>query len=84
MSNNGVVKFAGGTFRVLGLIGGLIFAIGVPFVVLKYGQILGQAFSITIVIGAVIIGGIVILTTIFFGLVMPSSVGGNFVDKKDK
>ncbi len=84
MSNNGVVKFAGGTFRVLGLIGGLIFAIGVPFVVLKYGQILGQAFSITIVIGSVIIGGLTCLTTIFFGLVMPSSVGGNIVDKKNK
>jgi len=65
--NSGLASFAG-------VLGGALFAIGVPLVILNYGQMLGQATETIIVAGSVIGGGFIILVSAFFGLVMPTRV----------
>jgi len=74
-NRNQNVQFAnnpGASFA--GTIGGSIIAVGVPWVVLVYGQSLGHTVQTWTVIGSIILGGFIILISAFFGLVMPSQV----------
>ncbi|TAL32701.1 MAG: hypothetical protein EPN93_15455 [Spirochaetes bacterium] len=64
----------GGATSVAGIIGGVVFATGVPFVILNFGGVLSPAMVTGIVIGSIAIGGLVVLTSAFFGLVMPSNI----------
>jgi hypothetical protein len=70
----GISFGGGGATSVAGIIGGVIFATGVPFVILKFGEVLSPAMVTGIVIGSIAIGGLVALTSAFFGLVMPSNI----------
>jgi len=69
-----VVRFGNGLGSIPGIIGGIILATVPPFVLLKYGQILGESNLTFLVKGSIIAGGIIILVSAFFGLVMPSHV----------
>jgi hypothetical protein len=69
------VLFGGGTaIAVVGILGGVGIALGFPWIVLAYGQALGPKYLMVFVIAALITGGLVALTSAFFGLVMPRSV----------
>lgn len=70
---------------IAGVIGGVAFAVFVPWVLLSHGQILGATILTTLVMIAVIGGGVIALTAAFFSLVMPSSVSHeNNWDKWEK
>jgi hypothetical protein len=64
----------GGVTSVAGVLGGVAFAIGVPYIVLNFGQVLSPAMVTGVVIGALVIGGLVCLVSAFFGLVMPTHI----------
>lgn len=85
------VRFGGHAVPgIAGVIGGVAFAVLVPWVLLSHGQILGTTVLTTLVMIAVIGGGVIALTAAFFSLVMPSSVNHEnnwdkwekYVDKK--
>jgi len=76
------ISFGNGIAAAAGVMGGILFATGVPYVILVYGQILGDIMIRVIVAGAVIGGGVIILTSAFFGLVMPNNLQGNWQDHK--
>ena len=60
---------------VSGVFGGVLMAMGVPWIVLAFGQTLGHGVLTTLCILAIVLGGTVSLTAAFFGLVMPSQIG---------
>ena len=71
------VQFANSScIAVTGIIGGVVLALGFPWMILAYGQALGPKLTVTFVIAGLVVGGLVTLTSAFFGLVMPRSVGG--------
>lgn len=80
------VRFGGHAVPgIAGVLGGVLFAVAVPWVLLMHGQILGTTILTTLVMIAVIGGGVIALTATFFSLVMPSSVNHeNNWDKWDK
>jgi apolipoprotein N-acyltransferase len=74
-NNETGVKFGSHTIAgVAGVLGGVAFAIGVPWVLLAHGQILGATVLTWLVSGAIAGGCLISLTAAFFSLVMPSSV----------
>ncbi len=71
------VSFGGGNMiAVTGIIGGVVLALGFPWIVLAYGQALGATLLVIFVLSGLGLGGLVALTSAFFGLVMPRQVGG--------
>ena len=60
----------------LGVIGGAMVTVGLPWIILAYGQHLHVAIQTTVIILSLLIGGVTVLVAAFFGAVMPSSVGG--------
>ncbi len=71
------VSFGGGSaIAVTGIIGGVVLALGFPLVVLAFGQSLGSTLLVVFVISGLVVGGLIALTSAFFGLVMPREVGG--------
>lgn len=64
---------------VLGILGGVIVAAGLPTMVLLYGQNMGVAAQLTVIILALLIGGALAGVSAFFAIVIPSSVGGKKV-----
>jgi len=66
----------GSTIAVTGIIGGVALALGFPLVVLAFGQSLGSTLLVVFVISGLVVGGLIALTSAFFGLVMPRQVGG--------
>lgn len=78
------VRFGGGgAASVAGVIAGVCIAIGVPLVLLNFGQLLPQSVLTGLVIAGVSIGGLVSLVSAFFGIVMPMSVSGKWHDQSD-
>jgi hypothetical protein len=70
-----IVEFARGhTLAMGGLIAGVLIALLVPLIVLKYGERLTDKMQLTVIILAVSLGGAVALTAAFFGTVMPTAV----------
>jgi hypothetical protein len=72
-----VVRFSTTGAAVAGALAGVAIAIGVPWVILAFGQVLGAHTQLILVWVGVIMGGLISLTSAFFGLVMPSQVGHN-------
>lgn len=68
------VRFAGPRLAVVGVLAGVAIALGLPWIVLTYGQALGPGVLTLIIIAALVIGGLIALTAAFFGAVMPSVV----------
>jgi VIT1/CCC1 family predicted Fe2+/Mn2+ transporter len=65
-----------GVVSAAGALSGLGIAVGVPMVVLPFTAAMGQAAVAAIIITALIMGFIVCLISVVFGLVMPRRVGG--------
>lgn len=77
-NNQNVVSFGKSSIvSVAGIIGGTVLAICIPWIVLTHGDVLGQKVNTILVIGSILIGGLVMLTSAFFGLVMPNKVEGH-------
>ena len=71
-----VVFGQGSEIAVTGIIGGVVLALGFPWIVLAYRQPLGATLVVVFVLSGLILGGLVALTSAFFGLVIPRQVGG--------
>lgn len=75
----GDVQFGGGHgIAVTGILGGVVIALGLPWILLAYGQVLGTTLVTILVCGALVIGGGVSIVSAFFGLVMPKVVRGHW------
>src|SRR5262249_40848599 len=68
------LTFGGGGAAAFGALIGFAFAVGVPWVVLVHGQVLGEHAQRLITIGAVCVGGLVTLACAILGVVMPKSI----------
>ncbi len=66
----------GNHIAVTGIVGGVVLALGFSWIVLAYGQALGSTLLVIFVLSGLIAGGLVALTSAFFGLVMPRQVDG--------
>jgi hypothetical protein len=78
--NVGIHFGGGGIASVAGIAGGAAIAVFVPWVILSYGQVLGQASQTTLVLVGVGGGIIISFCSAFFGLVMPTSVNNQWGD----
>jgi hypothetical protein len=59
----------------LGIVGGLLVAVAVPYFTLVYGASLGAGLQATIIILALLLGFILAAVSTFFGIVIPAKVG---------
>jgi len=75
MSDESGVRFGGKIIALFGMLAGMVIALGLPFMILVYGSALGVGVETTIIIIAVLVGGLISLTAAFFGLVMPNKIG---------
>jgi len=69
-------RSGGNTIAVAGVLGGACIALGLPLIVLVYGQSLGSTLLTIFVITALLIGGTVALASAVLGLVIPQQVNG--------
>ncbi len=87
MDESAVQFSKGGTGKGLisatGALAGLGIAVGTPWVLLEFGQSLGPHVLTVLVVVALAAGGLVSLTAVFFGLVIPEHVGGHWIDPKN-
>ena len=67
---------SGGAVAVTGIIGGVVVAVGFPWIVLANGQSLGPTLITIFVLTGLLFGGLVALVAAFFGLVIPQQVNG--------
>jgi len=74
MGKNNNVSFGNKSASVSGVLGGVAVALGVPWIILNYGQVLAQNVQTWLVIGSVVLGGFIVLVSAFFGLVLPTQV----------
>jgi hypothetical protein len=74
MQDEDVVQFGGKGVAWAGILGGVAIALGLPLVVLLYGQFLGPVVVAILTIVALIMGGAVALVAAFFGAVIPAKV----------
>lgn len=71
------VVFGGGSvIAVAGVIGGILLALGFPWIVLAYGQALGSTLMVIFVVLGLLLGAVVALASAVLGLVIPREVGG--------
>ncbi len=61
-----------------GIVGGVLIALGLPWLLLAYGQSLGTVVVTILLFGALFTGGLVAVVSTFFGLVMPKVVRGHW------
>lgn len=73
---------AKGLISAAGALAGLGIAVGGPWVMLDFGQLLGPHVLTVLVCVALGSGALVSLTAVFFGLVIPEHVGGAMMDPK--
>lgn len=71
------VRFSGAKTSLFGVAAGTLIALGVPYLVLVYGQFLGPGVVTLVLLGALIVGGGIALVAAFFGAVMPVVVRDN-------
>lgn len=64
---------AGGV-AVAGILGGVVFGLGAAYIALAHGEVLGPKIQTVMVIVGLSLGGLVALTSAFFGLVIPRHV----------
>jgi hypothetical protein len=70
-----IVRFSSAA-SIFGSLAGVAMAIGVPWVILVHGQSLGTPTQVTFLWVGIVSGAVISATSAFFGLVMPSQVGG--------
>lgn len=68
------IRFGGGRLALIGVVAGVIIALGLPWLVLVYGQHLGATVLTIIIIASLLMGGLIALVAAFFGAVIPTVV----------
>jgi hypothetical protein len=63
-----------GCVAVAGILGGVVLGLGASYLALAYGAVLGPKIQTVMVIVGLGLGGLVALTSAFFGLVVPKHV----------
>lgn len=63
-----------GCVAVAGILGGVVLGLGASYLALAYGAVLGPKIQTVMVIVGLGLGGLVALTSAFFGLVIPRHV----------
>jgi len=76
----GICFGSGNLIGAFGVLGGVLIALGVPYIALAYGQGLGTPAQITIAIIGASSGALVSLVAAFFGIVMPSRIAGRMMN----
>ncbi|MBI3830461.1 MAG: DUF2807 domain-containing protein [Planctomycetes bacterium] len=69
-----VVQFGGGRIGAVGVLAGLLIALGLPAIVLVYGDVLGPVIQTLVILLALCGGGLVALVAAFFGTVVPRAI----------
>jgi hypothetical protein len=77
---NGICFGGGNPTGAFGILGGVLIALGVPYIALAYGQPLGTGAQITIAIIGAASGALVSLVSAFFAIVMPSRIAGRMMN----
>lgn len=72
----GEVRFGGKQAAMVGVVGGVAVAAGLPTVILIYGAHLGVPAQVALVILALLIGGVVTVISAVLGIVIPTSASG--------
>lgn len=72
--NIGGVKFSRSAAP-LGVIGGAAVAVGLPLIILVFGQHLHVAMQSMVIVMALMLGGLTVLLAALSGAIMPTSVG---------
>lgn len=72
MSEQKEVRFGDRITALFGILIGAVMALGATYLVLVYGSALGVGLQATIIIIAIAAGGLISLTSAFFGLLMPN------------
>lgn len=72
--NEPTVEFGASKMPIVGVFAGILIALGLPFIVLKWGQTLGPTALMWIVILSLVMGGVIALVAAFFGIVIPRTV----------
>jgi hypothetical protein len=73
MSNE--VQFQRG-ISLVGVMGGVIIAVGLPYVVLAYGGDLSSGAKVALIILGILTGGLIALASAVVGIAMPKAVRG--------
>ncbi|MBI3830460.1 MAG: hypothetical protein HY291_13150 [Planctomycetes bacterium] len=68
------IRFGGGRLALIGVFAGVAIALGLPWLVLVYGQHLGATVLTIIIIASLLMGGLIALVAAFFGAVIPTVV----------
>jgi hypothetical protein len=76
MQANVQFRSGGTTIAVAGIIGGAGIALGLPLIVLCFGQSLGSTLLTIFVLTGLLVGGVVALAAAVLGLVIPQQVNG--------
>ncbi len=69
----GEVRFGGKITALIGVLGGVAVAAGVPAVVLIYGQSMGWGAQLTVIIVALVLGTPITAISAILGIVIPTS-----------
>lgn len=83
---NGGVKFSSVLIGVAGLFTGMCISVGVPAILINAGDkvTLTSGWLASVIIVSVIIGGGVATVSAFFGIIIPSKVGGSMPWEQQK
>jgi len=74
--SGGSVRFGGKMAAVIGTLGGVAVAAGLPAVILVYGANLGVTAQVTIIILALLLGATITAASAVLGIVIPTSAAG--------
>jgi hypothetical protein len=74
--SGGEVRFSGKTTALIGVLGGVAVAVGVPVVVLIYGQNMGWGAQLTVIILALVLGTPIAAIPAILAVVIPASASG--------
>lgn len=69
-----LLQFSGKTVGILGILLSICIAVGLPALILIFGQGLGVAIQMTLIILCLIFGSIIGITLGFFAIVIPTRV----------
>ena len=84
--SGGGVRFSSVLIGIAGLFVGMCISLGIPAVLINAGDkvVLTSGWLASVIIVAVIIGGGVATVSAFFGIIIPSKVGGSMPWDKPK
>jgi hypothetical protein len=71
--NKGNLQFST-NLSFFGVLSGVAVTLGLPYIILVYGKHLSEGIQVILILLAVIGGGLITLTAVFFGIVIPKRI----------